>query len=298
MLQKSDYEALVYSYDETLGVKRMRRGEYPLDAPIDRILHYMDKHDIQYIIDGDWQYAAKIESIQAKPYILYSQWNKELLNLPLLAIVGPRSMSSYAKRVLDELFPILSLYNVWTISWAAIGVDTYVHALSLRYAIPTVAVLGGWLAHYHQTSQRAFLSSLVQAGGLLISEYPLRKKPEVYTFPARNRIIAWLASVVFVPEAGEKSWSLITVDFAHQRKKPIYAVMWDIFSSTSAGTNMFIEQWRIVPLQSIGSFLEKHFTLKVWGSPKKVSSPMQENKPTYASPSEMFVAHSLEELGL
>lgn len=53
MLQKSDYEALVYSYDETLGVKRMRRGEYPLDAPIDRILHYMDKHDIQYIIDGD-----------------------------------------------------------------------------------------------------------------------------------------------------------------------------------------------------------------------------------------------------
>lgn len=49
------------------------------------------------------------------------------------------------------------------------------------------------------------MHQIIENGGLILSEYPPDRKPEKYTFPARNRIIAGLADVLFVPEAGPKS---------------------------------------------------------------------------------------------
>jgi len=39
--------------------------------------------------------------------------------------------------------------------------------------------------------------------------------------------------MVFLPEAGEDSGSLITVDFANKMNKPVYGVPNDIFSDSS-----------------------------------------------------------------
>ena len=69
----------------------------------------------------------------------------------------------------------------------------------------------------------------------MISEFKLDQEPAQYTFPQRNRIIAGLSDVLFLPEAGKESGSLITVDFALQMQKPVYGVPNFIFSDKSAG---------------------------------------------------------------
>lgn len=77
------------------------------------------------------------------------------------------------------------------------------------------------------------MRQIVDAGGLVISQYKHGFRPTGWSFPDRNRIIAGLADALFVPEATEKSGSLITADIAHQIGRPIGAPMNSIFSESS-----------------------------------------------------------------
>ena len=85
----------------------------------------------------------------------------------------------------------------------------------------------------------------MKSGGLIITEYPLGSKPEKYHFPERNRIISGLSDGVLVIEAKEKSGTMITVDFALDQGKDIYAVPGDIQSANSCGTNNLIKEGAI-----------------------------------------------------
>jgi DNA processing protein len=114
-------------------------------------------------------------------------------------------MSSYAQEVLEKLFSHLAQYRIATVSGMATGVDSLCHKLSIRHQIPTVAVLGGGLGYFLKSNKRAKLDAIVGAGGLVLSEYHWDQSPTVWTYPHRNRLIAILSDVLFVPEAGEKS---------------------------------------------------------------------------------------------
>lgn len=112
------------------------------------------------------------------------------------------------------------------------------------------------------------IEQIVAAGGLVISEYKLGERPTHYTFPQRNRLIAGLSDVVFLPEAGAKSGSLITVDYAIAMKKPVYATPNSIFSPISAGILDYIEKGTITPIFDLTKMLSMHFI-----STKKTSRP-------------------------
>ena len=93
----------------------------------------------------------------------------------------------------------------------------------------------------------------------MISEYKLFAKPMPYMFPHRNRLVAGLSDVVFLPEAATKSGSLITAHVAHTMKIPVYAPMQNIFYASSSGSNEAIENGSIIPLATLEKFLDKHF---------------------------------------
>jgi DNA processing protein len=73
---------------------------------------------------------------------MYYMGNIDLLDKPILAIVGPRKHTSYAQQVLENIFQQLQHYQVATISGMAPGVDQLCHQYSLQHNIPTIAVLG------------------------------------------------------------------------------------------------------------------------------------------------------------
>ena len=75
-----------------------------------------------------------------------------------------------------------------------------------------------------------------------MSEFKIHSKPTHYTFPQRNRLVAGLADAIFLPEAGEKSGSLITADFGVHMHKPVYGTPNTIFSATSDGLHRMIQQ--------------------------------------------------------
>lgn len=68
------------------------------------------------------------------------------------------------------------------------------------------------------------------------------EKPERLNFPARNRIISGLSDGVLVIEATRKSGALITVDFALEQGKEVFAIPGNIYSIFSKGTNQILKE--------------------------------------------------------
>jgi DNA processing protein len=77
--------------------------------------------------------------------------------------------------------------------------------------------------------------------GAVITEFENDVAPLPGNFPVRNRIISGLSLGLVVVEAARNSGALITVDFALEQGREIFAVPGKISSATSAGTHDLIK---------------------------------------------------------
>ena len=75
-----------------------------------------------------------------------------------------------------------------------------------------------------------------------MSEFAPGSPPAAWHFPLRNRIISGLADLVLVVEARKKSGALITVDYALEQGKSVYAVPGRLGDPLSEGCNLLLAQ--------------------------------------------------------
>ena len=175
------------------------------------------------------------------PPVLYIRGRAALLNSPAIAIVGSRAATSYGRRTTFSLAGDLADRGMTVVSGLAMGIDAEAHAGCLARGGNTIGVLGCGLDVVYPRSNRK-LYEQTAGKGLLVSEYPLGTKPEGFRFPARNRIIAGLTHGVVVVEAARKSGSLITVQFALEEGREVFAVPGQIDSVKSRGTHWLLQQ--------------------------------------------------------
>ena len=243
---------LVYSLNENLTPSELRKAddfseffENPDNQHLaEKLDSRMEQHNVIWLLDDDSNFPHQLSSIKNPPAILYAMWNLEILNNQILWIVWPRDMSQYANQVMQALFTQIWNSNIVTVSWMARGVDHLCHQLSIGYHLPTIAILGWGLRYYRNSSARSFMEQIIQNGWLILSEFKLDFKPTTGSFPQRNRLIAGLSDAIFLSEAREWSWSLITADFAYQQHKPIFVVSNPIFSENWIWSNNLVSSWK------------------------------------------------------
>lgn len=222
----------------------------------------IEQHNIQLLHSQSADRHFKLARLVSSPYLVTAIGDIWLLDHQLLWVVWPRKMSVYAQEVMRDFFEIAGDYQVVTISWGAVGVDSLCHKLSIDKDIPTIVVLGEWLRRGMLSTKRHLIQAVVEAWGLVLSEFPLDMAATKWSFPQRNRIVAGMSEALFVPAAGVRSGSLISVDFAIQMHVPVYTVPWSIYDATSAGTNAYLARVDITGLTQFEALFDKHFTSK------------------------------------
>lgn len=186
------------------------------------------------------EYPENLKHIYDPPPVLYVKGEIFKQDSLAVGIVGSRKASDYGLKTAHRIAARLAELGITIVSGMALGIDSAAHRGALEVNGRTIAVFGCGLKYtYPMANYR--LSQEIQKNGAIISEYPFDTEAYPSQFPARNRIISGMSLGVIVVEAGEKSGSLITADFALEQGREVFAVPGNITSPCSKGTNELIK---------------------------------------------------------
>jgi DNA processing protein len=184
-------------------------------------------------------YPPRLRAIEDAPPLIAVRGDAAVLARPCVAIVGARNASAAGIKVAERLARGLGEAGFVVVSGLARGIDAAAHRASL--ASGTVAVLAGGHDCIYPP-EHDDLNDAILRKGAAISEMPLGWEPRARDFPRRNRLISGLSLGVVVVEAARRSGSLITVRFALEQGREVFAVPGSPLDPRAEGTNDLIRQ--------------------------------------------------------
>ncbi len=191
------------------------------------------------VLPCDDRYPVAFGALRSAPPLIWMAGAPALARQRSVAIVGTRAASPGGLRFAHELAVACARNGVAVVSGLARGIDGAAHQGALDAQGSTIAVLGTGLDVPYPPRHRA-LQDRIANEGLLLSEVPPGERGHAGTFPQRNRLIAALAEVTVVVEAGRQSGALITARVAQELDRTVCAVPGAVHSPECVGSNALI----------------------------------------------------------
>lgn len=198
-------------------------------------------------------YPGLLRTTESAPPMLIVRGQLELLDRPMVAIVGARNASAAACRFARGLAQQLAGEGATVVSGLARGIDTAAHVGALQGG--TIAVIASGIDVAYPP-ENAALQEKIATDGLLIAEQPPGTEPLARHFPSRNRIIAGLSLGTVVVEAAPKSGSLITARIAAEIGREVMAVPGSPIDPRAQGCNLLIRDGATL-IQNAADVLEQ-----------------------------------------
>ena len=174
--------------------------------------------------------------IAPAPPVLFALGNLQLLLQPAVAIVGTRHATGTGLRAAERIGRGCADAGALVISGLARGIDAAAHTGALAGNGSTAAVIGTGLDIAYPSDHRT-LQHRIARDGLLITEQLPGARPNRGSFPERNRLIAALAQLTIVVEAGHRSGALLTAKAANALNRSCAAVPGSFDAGACLGSN-------------------------------------------------------------
>lgn len=230
------------------------------------------------ICRGEPAYPKALADLADSPPVLWAIGDTDLLNRPMVALVGARNASSLGTRMARKLAEGLGAAGITVVSGLARGIDAAAHVAALPTG--TVAVMAGGVEVIYPV-ENLQLAGEIAARGVRISEHPMGLSPVARHFPLRNRIVSGLARAVIVVEAAARSGSLITARNALDQGREVLAVPGHPLDGRAAGCNMLIRDGATL-VRSAEDVLEALAPRRVAASPDRVAPETRPSPPAPA----------------
>lgn len=250
-------------------------------------IRFIEKYRIKPLFLTDNDYPKRLLNCYDSPTLLYYKGNANLNASKIIAIIGTRTHTDYAKQVTEQLIKELSGQQISIVSGLAFGVDAIAHRSAIKNNLPTVGVLAHGLDQVYPPSHSELAKDMIRNGGGLLTEFRSYTNPDKHNFPTRNRIVAGMCDATIVIETGVKGGSMITAELANGYNKDVFAIPGKITDVKSAGCNHLIKNNKAVLLADTEELLQ----MMGWDDPLTNSG----RKSAVRGQKELFIELSKEE---
>ncbi|HET19710.1 MAG TPA: DNA-protecting protein DprA, partial [Chromatiales bacterium] len=228
----------------------------PDEARISAALAWLSEPGHHFIPLDDACYPAALRDLPDPPPALFALGDPDLLQLPMLAIVGTRHPTPGGALNARAFARDLAGRGLTVASGLAQGIDAEAHRGALEANGLTMAVVGTGVDRVYPALHRELAHAIVDGGGLIVSELPLGTPPRPGHFPRRNRILAALGLGTLVVEAAPRSGSLITARLAAELGREVFAIPGSIHNPMARGCHALIRSGAKL-VESSGDILEE-----------------------------------------
>lgn len=222
-LEKIEYSLL----DIQMLIKEAALNTKKIDVPsiqelekaFDKYKSIVDRSNelrIQIISCLDSDFPVKFRKISDPPAIIYAKGNIRCLNEKAIAVIGTREPTEYGAKIAEQLGFVLGRDGYTVVSGLAYGCDKFGHEGCLRAGGKTVAVMAGGLDKIYPAKHKELASEIVEAGGCLISEYPVNTRTFQNYFVERDRLQSGLSEGIIVVETDVKGGTWHTIQYARE----------------------------------------------------------------------------------
>ncbi len=239
----------------------------------------LNKNKAKLVTYADFEYSKLLLETHGFPPIMSYKGDISLLSAnKLAAIVGARNSSINARAFAGRVARDLVKEDFVCVSGLASGIDTAVHEASGKQ---TIAVIAGGIDHIYPPENKKLFEKIISES-LLLAELPVGSKPLAQHFPQRNRIISGISQATIVIEAGLKSGSLITANFALEQNREVFACPGFPLDPRCMGSNKLLKQGATLIESAEDVINSMQFTVK---QDKKIPSAKEQNFSSDFSPS-------------
>lgn len=191
-------------------------------------------------------YPERLRYIENPPSRLYAKGNIDILNEIGIAVIGSRTNTQYGEKMCKTFVKQLVEYDINIISGLALGIDGIAHKTCVKNSGKTIAVLPSGLKNIYPSKHRELAKTIVDNGGVIISEYEDNVKADYKKYLERNRIVAGLGIGTLVVEGGARSGTSVTAKFTQENGNPVFCVPSSLENIKGKGTNQLIQNGAIL----------------------------------------------------
>lgn len=227
----SDSRLLNLTASERRNLKRVTLSD------AENVISECESRGIKTVCYSSEKYPNQLKYIVDPPAVLYYRGNIDcLIGTKTITAVGTRKISDYGRRTVRRICSELAANGIIIISGFAVGTDIEANLAAISENMPTACVMGAELDHDYPKENFKYRDMIIEAGGVLISEYKPGSPTVSANFSARNRILSALGRAVVIFEAPSESGSLSTADYAAEQGREVFSLPpADIFSDSYAG---------------------------------------------------------------
>ncbi len=216
-------------------------GGWRAHFDLDEELRKLERTSARVVVTDDAEYPALLKEIYDPPVVLYARGSLKPDHRLNLSVVGSRNTSYYGTETARKLSYQLAGLGFSVVSGLARGIDSAAHAGALQAKGHTIAVLGCGVDIVYPPENAKLRDQILEAGGAILSEFPLGTNPSRQTFPMRNRVVSGMSLGTLVVEAGRESGAMITANFANEQGRQVFAVPGRVDHALSRGCHRLIK---------------------------------------------------------
>lgn len=208
---------------------------------VDRDLDLTEKMGAQLVSITDSHYPALLKHIYDPPVLLWFKGDPKTLETEGLAVIGTRTPGKYGMNQTVNWARSIVEAGLTINSGLAYGIDSIAHNTALNSGGKTIAVLGSGIDVIYPSKNRKLVSSMIESGSVIMTEYLPGTPPDAVNFPERNRIVSGMSHGVLVVESGIKGGSMITARSALDQNREVFVIPHPLDQPNGEGCNYLIK---------------------------------------------------------